>query len=74
MTGPTDEGAARRRFAIINAVRLSGIAMLLTGIATLSDAIGLPDAVGYVLVAAGAVGTFLAPTLLARRWSSRHKR
>ena len=74
MTPPDDEDLARRRFGIINAVRLAGIAMLLIGIAILSDALGLPDVVGYALVAVGAIDTFLVPTLLARRWSSRGKR
>ena len=65
------EALAKRRFTIINAVRLGGIAAFLIGVATLADALGLPDALGFVLVAAGAIGVFLAPTLLARRWSTR---
>ena len=71
MTLPTDEDLARRRFATITAVRLGGIGAFLLGILTLAEVIALPGALAYVLVAAGAVGTFLAPTLLARRWSTR---
>jgi len=64
---------AARRFAIISAVRLGGVAAFLAGIAVLGDALDWPDAAGIALIAIGALGTFLAPTLLARRWSSRRQ-
>jgi len=69
-----DLDPAKRRFLTISAVRIAGIAALLAGVAVLSDALALPDLVGMALVVAGAVGTFLAPTLLARRWSSNRRR
>lgn len=69
-----DEALARRRFFAIQAVRLAGIVLLLLGIAVLAEVLGWPHAMGMVLIAAGAVGTFLAPMLLARRWSSRARR
>jgi len=76
MTGAgRDTGAdpAARRFAMISAVRLGGIAALLAGIAVLRGALDWPALAGMALVAIGMVGTFLAPTLLARRWSSRRQ-
>lgn len=69
-----DEALAMRRFALIGAARLAGVALLLAGIAVLAGALAWPVALGAALVVAGAVGTFLAPVLLARRWSSRGRR
>lgn len=67
----TGEDRAALRFAIISIVRLGGIGALLTGIAVLAGALDWPLIAGLVLLAAGAAGAFLAPTLLARRWSSK---
>ena len=69
-----DADIARQRFLIINAVRLAGIALLLAGIAVLRGTWVLPNGAGPALVVAGAFGAFLAPTLLARRWSSNKRR
>ena len=71
MSGPADDALARRRFAVITGVRLGGIGAFLVGIAILAGALATPAAAGYGLVVAGAVCAFLAPTLLARRWSTR---
>lgn len=61
---------ARRRFAIIQLVRLAGIAGFLAGITALAGSLAWPRPIGMTLVAAGAFGTFLVPRLLARRWHS----
>jgi hypothetical protein len=69
--GPDEQ--ARRRFALMSGVRLAGIAAFLLGIAVLAEGLAWPQGTGVVLVAAGAFGAFLAPQLLARRWSSRRR-
>lgn len=71
---PDPDPRAARRFALIQAVRIAGLAALLAGIAVLAGALSWPRGAGAALVVAGAMGTFLAPTLLARRWSSRRRR
>ena len=69
-----DDARAARRFAIISAVRLVGVAAFLAGIAVLADALDWPAVIGVLLVIAGAFGTFLAPVLLARQWSTNPRR
>jgi hypothetical protein len=63
---PSDE--ERRRFFVINLVRLSGVALILIGILVVNGAIGLPAAAGYVFVPVGLVEVFIVPLLLARKW------
>ena len=65
-TPPTDR--ERARFAAINAVRLSGVALVLTGVLVLRGVIDLPEAVGWVFLPVGLVEVFVVPRLLARRW------
>lgn len=67
------DAVARRRFMVINAVRLAGIAMILIGIAALSDKIALPDVAAYILIVVGMAEAFLLPTMLARKWSTRRQ-
>ncbi len=73
MNPPDPDPRAGQRFAFMQATRIAGIAALLLGIAVLADALAWPRGAGAVLVVAGAAGTFLIPTLLARRWSSRRR-
>jgi hypothetical protein len=75
---PQDERAAadalaKRRFMVINLLRLSGVAMVIAGLAVVNGGIALPEVAGYVLIAVGMIDTFLAPTLLARAWSSNER-
>ncbi|HUQ13575.1 MAG TPA: hypothetical protein VM055_04790 [Novosphingobium sp.] len=68
----TQPDPAAGRFAVIQVLRLSGVAMVLVGlliVAGRSDMLaGIPDAVGYALIAVGLADFFIVPTLLARRW------
>ena len=68
---PAPDSAAAR-FAIIQLVRFSGVALVLLGIAIQSGRVAaldsIPAAVGYVLMAVGLIDTFVAPAMLARRW------
>ncbi len=63
---------AAARFAIIQIVRLSGVALVLLGLAIQSGRVaalnGIPAVVGYVLIAVGLIDTFVAPAVLVRRW------
>jgi len=63
---------AAARFMIIQIVRLSGVGLVLLGLAIQSGRVaaldGIPAVVGYVLIAVGLIDTFVAPAVLARRW------
>ncbi len=61
---------ARRRFFTIQALRWSGLALVLIGLAVTRGRIALPLEAGYVLVVAGLFDALLLPSLLMRRWKS----
>lgn len=61
---------ARNRFLAINVIRITGVAMVLAGIAVRNGALDLPDWAGWLLIVLGMAEAFLFPTLLARQWSS----
>lgn len=73
MTDTPDPAAAR--FAVLQMVRLSGALLAFAGVLVISGKVSwlpkLPEAVGYVLLAAGLIDFFVAPMFLARRWKSR---
>lgn len=69
-TPPTDDQRAKGRFIAINAMRVTGVVMVLMGMAILQRAIDLPAVAAYVLIALGLVEAFVAPAVLARAWSS----
>lgn len=64
-----NDPAQSRYFAMV-AVRFAGVALILLGILVVRGVLELPDALGYVLLAAGLAGFFVMPTVLARRWRS----
>jgi hypothetical protein len=66
----SDEQRAKSRFIAINAMRVTGVVMVMMGIAVLQNAIDLPEVAAYVLIALGLVEAFVAPAVLARAWSS----
>lgn len=68
MADPVSEATARNRWAVIQAVRLGGVALVLVGILIRYAVISAPMEIGLVLIAIGLVDVFLVPTLLARRW------
>ena len=67
--------SAGARFAVLQIVRLSGALLALAGVLVVAGKLAwlpaLPQAVGYVLIAAGLADFFVAPMLLARRWKSK---
>jgi hypothetical protein len=65
-TPPTDQ--ERARFFILNAVRLTGVGLVLVGILVLRGAIDLPEVVGWTFVPVGLIDIFIIPLVLARKW------
>lgn len=59
---------ARARFIAIQALRWTGVAMVLIGLLAMNGRIDLPRAAGYILVAVGLFDVLIMPTVLARRW------
>jgi hypothetical protein len=68
------EALARKRYAIISAVRLTGGAMLVFGLAIITNGImDLPVAAGYLFFAVGVFDFIALPAILSRRWKSTPK-
>lgn len=62
---------AKKRWMLINAMRIAGVVMILLGLAILNDAVDLPTIAAYLLIGLGMVETFITPQILARMWRSR---
>ena len=63
-----DEDTAFRRYWQMQGTRLISLAAALLGVVIISGRLLDAPALGYVLLVAGAVGFFLLPALLAKRW------
>lgn len=74
MTPEEAEARARRRYGMMNAVRIGGLVLVLIGIAIAQGVVALPYFVGVVLAVGGLFGFFFAPPLLARRWKAKDRR
>lgn len=61
---------AARRFALLQLVRLGGVALALAGALILAGRWDAPQALGAVLLLAGALDFFFVPRYLARQWRS----
>lgn len=73
MNRPTREDAealARQRLIVLNALRLSGIVLVMLGFAIVRKVIDLPWAVGALLAVVGMLEFFFLPRLVARRWNA----
>jgi hypothetical protein len=64
----SERDPAAARFAIIQAVRLSGVGFVIAGILMASARTPLPEWIGYPLLAAGLVEVFVIPQILVRKW------
>ena len=64
------EELARKRFVILNLVRLGSIALVAVAMANIAGKLlpSLSPALGYVLLIFGAIDFFMAPVLLKRIW------
>ena len=73
MTDPQPDPAAARWFTI-QAVRLLGVACVVVGLLDTAGKFplfdGLPEWVGYLLIANGLFDVFVVPAMMARRWRS----
>ena len=61
---------ARARFFIIQAMRWTGLAMVVIGLMIVQRRIDLPKEAGYALTLIGLFDALFVPILLARRWKS----
>ncbi|GGB97232.1 hypothetical protein GCM10011494_14630 [Novosphingobium endophyticum] len=64
----SERDPAAARFAIIQAVRLTGVACVIGGMIIATGRSSLPDWIGYVLLANGLVDVFVIPPILVRKW------
>lgn len=62
------EARARTGYFVINAVRLSGLGLVLLGLAIARGMIDLPWAVGAVIAVVGLLEFFFLPRIIARAW------
>ena len=65
---PSPEDVARQRFLVLTAIRFSGVALALFGVAVAAGKAGLPAAAGYVLIALGALDALVMPIVLIKAW------
>jgi len=65
-----EDTLARRRFMVLNIIRLSGLGMILIALAIHYGRIEAPQIVAYVLAAFGVIEFFFVPNILARKWRS----
>lgn len=56
------------RFMVMNAVRFTGVVLVLLGIAVVRGVLELPHEAGYVLLVIGVAEIFVIPQILARKW------
>ena len=76
MNGPSAEATARNRFFIIQLVRLSGIALILSGLLIWRGDIVQPGGnmgIGLPILIVGILDSTIVPRLLTRRWRSPRK-
>lgn len=67
----TERDPAAARFAVIQVMRLAGVAMVVLGMLVATGRLPqLPAWSGYLLLVLGLADVFIVPTLLARRWRS----
>ena len=64
-----NEDEAKRRFFALTALRFSGVALVMLGVAIVSKRLIEPaELIGYVLIVIGAFDVIVLPPLLVRRW------
>lgn len=59
---------ARKRFFVIQAVRIAGAVQVLLALLVINQRLDWPAWIGYLLFANGFIDVFLVPILLAKRW------
>lgn len=68
----SERDPAAARFAVIQLMRLGGVAMVVLGIMIAGRELlpQLPQWAGYLLIAVGLADVFIVPVMLARKWRS----
>ena len=61
---------AKAKFIAIQALRWSGLALVLLGLLILYGEIDLPEVAGYVLLVVGLLDALIMPGILARLWKT----
>ena len=61
---------AQGRFMVMQMLRLSGVALVILGLAIVNGRLDLPAIAGYAFIVVGVADSFVIPALLARRWKS----
>lgn len=61
---------AKARFFAIQALRWTGLAMVMAGLLIVLDKIDLPGEAGYVLCVVGLADALIMPSVLARIWKT----
>jgi len=61
---------AKAKFIAIQALRWSGLALVLLGLLVLNSKIDLPEIAGYVLFVVGLLDALIMPSVLARLWKT----
>lgn len=67
------DDTAKRRFFLINIVRLSGLVMVLIALAIYYGRINAPVEAAYVLAVLGVIEFFFMPQYLSRKWRTRDR-
>jgi len=65
-----DDELAKRRWGLLQLVRLGAALAVLLGIVIISGRLIAVPAIGYALLVAGAFGFFALPVMLAKKWKS----
>lgn len=68
MNAPRDP--AKARFFAIQAIRFTGVALVMTGLLVVNRKLDAPVEVGYGLFLFGLFDALFMPSILARRWKS----
>jgi|EndMetStandDraft_4_1072995.scaffolds.fasta_scaffold52514_3 hypothetical protein len=69
MTAPVPD-PARSRFIAIQAIRWSGLALVLFGLLVIYRRIDLPVEAGYALFVVGVLDALIMPSVLTKLWKS----
>lgn len=65
-----NEDQARKRFIVLQALRIGGVALILMAMLALNGKLALPRAAAIAMLVIGIVDFLVIPTALAKRWKS----
>jgi|KBSSwiStaDraftv2_1062776.scaffolds.fasta_scaffold68194_6 hypothetical protein len=69
MTPEDQDKLAKTRFAVMNAARAGGVAIMLLGMFIIASGVIQPkETIGTIIFAAGFAETLILPRILARKW------